>query len=71
MNEYIKDCNSGCRIYEKLNGIMTEVIAQIYKQAESLILSNVEYMDIVWVKKTINEIREIITKRWRFVKTDV
>lgn len=50
---------------------MTEVIAQIYKQAESLILSNVEYMDIVWVKKTINEIREIITKRWRFVKTDV
>jgi hypothetical protein len=71
LNEYIKDCNSEIKIYQKLNGIMTEVIALIYKQAESLILSNLEYEDLVWIKKAINEIRERIKNRWRFVKTDV
>ena len=50
---------------------MTEVIALIYKQSESLIISNIEYEDIVWVKKTINEIRERIRNKWRFVKEDV
>src|SRR4029079_13636771 len=55
LNEYIKDCNSESKIYQKLNGIMTEVISLIYKRAESLILSNLKFEDEVWVKKTINE----------------
>jgi hypothetical protein len=71
LNDYINDYNSESKIYQKLNGIMTEVIALIYKQAESLILSNLEYEDLVWIKKAINEIRERIKNRWRFVKTDV
>ena len=41
---------------------MIEVIALIYKQSESLILSNVKYEDITWVKKAINEIRDLIKK---------
>jgi hypothetical protein len=71
LNDYIKPCNTQRKKYQKLNGIMTKVIALIYKQAESLILSNIEYEEEVWIKKTINEIRESIKKRWRFIKTDV
>ena len=67
LNEYIKDCNSESKIYQKLNGIMTEVISLIYKRAESLILSNLKFEDEVWVKKTINEICSLIKNRWRFV----
>ena len=66
LNEYIADCNSEDKIHRKLDGIITEVIALIYKQAESLILSSITYEDITWVKKAINEIRERIKKRWRF-----
>src|SRR4051812_37210406 len=51
LNYYVKDCDSKLKIYQKLNGIITEVIALIYKQAESLILSNIKYEDITWVKK--------------------
>src|SRR6188472_4092365 len=40
LNDYTKTCNTQRKRYLKLNGIMTEVIALIYKQAESLILSN-------------------------------
>ncbi|HEY6536188.1 MAG TPA: hypothetical protein VIY08_10420 [Candidatus Nitrosocosmicus sp.] len=72
LNDYIKDCSSSkSKIYQKLNGIITEVIYLIYKQAEFLIISSIEYEDIVWVKKTINEIRNLIRKRWRLVKADV
>ena len=71
MNDYVKDCSSESKIYQKLDGIMTEVIALVFKQAESLILSCIEFEDVVWVKKIINDIRERIKKRWRLVKSDV
>ncbi len=71
LNDYVKDCSSESKIYQKLDGIMTEVVALIFKQAESLILSCIEFEDEVWVKKTINEIRDLIKKRWRLVKADV
>jgi hypothetical protein len=71
LNYYVKDCDSEIKIYHKLNGIITEVIALIYKQTESLILSSIEYEDTGWIEKTINEIRERIKNRWRFVKADV
>jgi hypothetical protein len=64
LNIYIADCKSAGEIHRKLNGIMTEVIALIYKQSESLILSNIKYEDTSWVKKAINEIRERIRNRW-------
>jgi hypothetical protein len=70
LNNYITDCNSENKIYKKLNGLMTEVIALIYKQAESLILSNIENEDVVWVKKAINEMRQLIKNRWRLVKAN-
>jgi len=71
LNYYVKDCDSKLKKYRKLNGIITEVIALIYKQAESLILSNIKYEDITWIKKAINEIRDLIKNRWRIVKADV
>jgi hypothetical protein len=71
LNDYIKTCNTPKKRYQKLNGIMTEVIALIYKQAESLILSNIELEDIIWVKKAINEIRERLRNKWRMIKADV
>lgn len=65
LNDYVKNRNSESKMHHKLNGIMTEVISLIYKQAESLILSSIEYEDSVWVKKTINEIRERIKNKWK------
>ncbi len=71
LNDDLKDHSSESKIYQKLNGIMTEVIALIYKQSESLIISTIEYEDTVWVNKTINEIRDQLRNKWRFVKSDV
>src|SRR4051794_40241194 len=50
VNYYVKDCNSKRKIYQKLNGIITEVIALITKQAESLILSFKEKEDATLLK---------------------
>ena len=64
---YVKDCKSQEEVYLKLDGIITEVIALIYKEAQPLILSTVKYMDPVWVERSINEIRSTISYKWRFV----
>jgi hypothetical protein len=64
---YIKNCKTVEEAYNKLDGIITEVIAWIFKQAEPLILSNIQYEDPVLVKKSINEIRSCISKKWRFI----
>jgi|tagenome__1003787_1003787.scaffolds.fasta_scaffold20176594_1 hypothetical protein len=64
---YLKDCKSQDEAYKKLDGIITEIIALIYKEAQPLILSGVEHMDPVWVEKAINEIRTLVSKKWRFV----
>ena len=64
---YVRDCNSQEQVYHKLDGIFTEVIALIYRQARPLILSTLEYEDPVWVGRSINEIRSTVSYRWRFV----
>jgi hypothetical protein len=64
---YVKDCKSHEQAYQKLDGIITEVIALIYRQARPLILSTLEHEDPVWVERTINEIRSTLSYRWRFV----
>ena len=64
---YIKDCKSKEQAYQKLDGIITEVIALIYRQARPLILSTLKYEDPVWVERTINEIRSTLSYKWRFV----
>jgi hypothetical protein len=64
---YLKDCKSPIERYQKLNGIITEIIALIYKEAQPLILSDVEHMDPVWVERAINEIRSTISYKWGFV----
>ena len=64
---YVKGCNSPDKVYQKLDGIITEVIALIYKEAQPLILSTVEHMDPVWVERAINETRSTISRKWRFV----
>jgi len=64
---YVRDCNSQEQVYRKLDGIFTEVIALIYREARPLILSTIKYEDPVWVERAINEIRSTVSYRWRFV----
>ena len=64
---YVRDCNSQEQVYRKLDGIITEVIALIYREARPLILSSINYEDPVWVERAINEIRSTISYKWRFV----
>jgi hypothetical protein len=67
IRHYVKDCKTQEEAYHKLNGVFTEVIALIYKEAEHLILSSIEFEDKVWVKRAINEMRTAVSKKWRFV----
>ena len=64
---YVSACNSKEQVYHKLDGIITEVIALVYREARPLILSTLEYEDPVWVERSINEIRSTISYKWRFV----
>jgi hypothetical protein len=64
---YVKDCKSSVEVYQKLDGLITEVIALIYNEAKSLILSTVKHMDPVWVERAINDIRSTVSNKWRFV----
>src|SRR6476469_1782020 len=64
LDKYIKDCIIVEKANIKLNGIISEVIAQIYKEAEPLILSSIKYEDPQWVRKSINTIRSSVSKNW-------
>jgi hypothetical protein len=64
---YVKDCKSEEQASRKLDGPISEVIAQIYKEAQPFILSTIKYEDIVWVKKSINGIRSSVSKNWEVV----
>ena len=64
---YVKDCDSTEQVYHKLDGIITEVIALVYREARPLILSTIKYGDPVWVERAINEIRSTISYKWRFI----
>jgi len=64
---YVKDCKSKDEVYLKLDGPISEVIALIYKEAQPLILSTIKYEDSEWVEKSINGIRTLISRKWRFV----
>ncbi len=70
--EYTKDCKDPDEKYEKLDGVFVEVIARIIKQAEPAILSS--YSDEsrrVLAKVVLNEIREIISHKWKMVGGDI
>ena len=65
LEDYTKDCKTTGERYRKLNGPFTEVIAWIAIQAESRIMSSKMEVDTVWIKKSIHEIRELVSFRWR------
>ncbi len=67
IEDYTKDCKTPKEKYEKLNGIMTEVIACITKQSEHLIISKTIDIDKEWLKTSINEIRESVSLKWKIV----
>jgi hypothetical protein len=67
IENYIQDCKTSQEIYLKLNGIFTEVIARISKQAEPRILSLRINEDIVWIRNSLNEIRELVSFKWKLV----
>ncbi len=67
----IEDCVRGCRTprekYLRLNGIFVQVISRIAKQAEPIILSQMVNEDIVWIKVSLNEIRELVSFKWKLI----
>ncbi len=68
IKDYTKDCTNQFEKYSKLNGIFTEVIAWITKQAEPLILDKSICEDIVLFKRSFYEIRELVSSQWRLIK---
>ncbi len=67
LEDYAKGCRTKEERYQKFDGLFTEVIALIAKQAEPKITSSRMGMDIVWVKKSVHEVREFVSSRWRLV----
>lgn len=68
ITEYTIDCKTAEDKYARLDGIFTEVIARILKQAEPVILSS--YTDESrrsLAKVALNEVREVISYRWKLV----
>ncbi len=71
IEDHTKDCKTVEEKYRKLDGVIVETIARICKQAEPIILSSKTNDDSeVLLKVALNEIREIVSFRWRFVDGD-
>jgi len=71
IEDYVKDCKITKEKYLKLNGIITEVIAAIAKQSEHLIISQTMDTDLEWLKRSVNEVREYVSLKWKLVSGDV
>ena len=71
IEDYVKDCKITKEKYLKLNGIMTEVIAAIAKQSEHLIISRTIGTDLEWLKRSVNEVREYVSLKWKLMDGDV
>jgi hypothetical protein len=67
IRNYTKDCKSPKEKHQRLDWVIVDVIARIAKQAESRILSLYPNEDQVMIKVRINEIRELVSHRWRFI----
>lgn len=71
ITEYTKDCKDPDEKYEKLDGIIVEVISRIIKQAEPAILSSYSKEFRLFAKVALNEIREVSSRRWKMVGGDI
>lgn len=67
LENFVKDCKTPEEKRIRLDGVFTEVIARIAKQAQPLILSQIKYEDIEHIKTTLSEIRENISLKWDLV----
>jgi hypothetical protein len=68
IKDYTKDCKTQEEKYAKLDGPMTEVIARITMQAKPLVLSSVREKEITTLlEASINQIRELVSFKWRFI----
>ena len=70
VEDFIQGCRTTEEKYIKLNGVVTEVIAQIAKQAEPMILSQRSNENMTWIKKSLNGDKgtsfiQMETDRWR------
>lgn len=70
IKDYTKDCKTTGEKYNKLDGVFTEVIARISKQAEPIILSSGTSEDTLWIKTSLNQIREVVSQKWKLVLED-
>jgi len=64
INNYTEECKTKEKKYRKLDGIVTEVIARITKQATPMILSQRINEDIILFKSSLKEIRELVSFKW-------
>ena len=67
LESFVKYCKTPYEKRVRLDGVFTEVIARIAKQAQPLILSNIKYEDIEYTKIALSEIREIVSLKWDLV----
>lgn len=67
IEEYTIDCTTQTSQYEKLNGIMPDVIARISRQAEHKILSNKSITYTTLIQTNLNSTRELVSFRWKFI----
>jgi hypothetical protein len=67
LERFVEDCKTPDEKRRRLDGILTDVIARIAKQAQPMISSQIKYEDIEYVKTVLDETREIVSLRWKIV----
>ena len=65
ITDYAKDCKTREERYRRLNGVIVEAIARIAKQAEPLILSPIANEELIWIKTSLYQVREIVSNKWK------
>ncbi len=70
--DYLKHHTEYCRTkeeqYQKIDGIIPDVIAEIAKQTEHRFLANIKGEDPILLTMTLCNIREFASNHWRFIQ---
>ena len=68
IKDYTKGCKSTEEKHQRLDWVIVDVISRISKEAEPRILFLYPNEDKRLLKTRLNEIREMVSQKWRFIE---
>ncbi len=68
IRDYTKGCKSKEEKHQRLDWVIVDVISRIAKEAETRVLSLCPNEDKGLLKTRLNEIRGMVSQKWRFIE---